>query len=235
MKKKIILGVLFLLPVSIVLILLFTTHNYTPLPVIKMNVSELVNYDSIEERDIQFEGKITILGFLGNNVKDRKINVLNLNQKIYKRFSGFKHFQLVMLVTPGQREEIEELKFQISRFADELKSWNFVEVDDRELTRIFEGLDSPLTLDQYNSSDFVYIIDKDKNLRGRFDDRSKTEIQEEATPYMLYGYNTTLISELSGKMTDDIRILFEEYRGKSKKEQSQDRRKEIIEVDKNEK
>lgn len=236
MKKKIILGVLFLLPVSIVLILLFTTHNYTPLPVIKMNVSDLVNYDSIEERDtIQFDGKITILGFLGNNVKDRKINVLNLNQKIYKRFSGFKHFQLVMLVTPGQREEIKELKFQISRFADELKSWNFVEVDDRELTRIFEGLDSPLALDQYNSSDFVYIIDKDKNLRGRFDDRSKTEIQEEATPYMLYGYNTTLISELSGKMTDDIRILFEEYRGKSKKEQSQDRRKEIIEVDKNEK
>lgn len=229
MKKKIILGILFLLPVTIVLILLFTTHNYTPLPIIRTGVPELVNYESFEKKDtIQFEGKITLLGFLGSNVKDRKINVLNLNQKIYKRFSGFKHFQLVMLVTPGQAKEIENLKFEISRFADELKSWNFVIVEKEELNRIFEGLDSPLLLDGYASSEYVYIIDKEKNLRGRFDDRSKIEIREEAEPYMLYGYNTTIISELSGKMTDDIRILFEEYRGKSKKERSDDRRKEDL-------
>ena len=237
MKKKAVLAVLFLLPVSIVLILLFTTHNYDPLPVISNHtVAELVNYKSIEKSDvIQFDGKITILGFLGSNVKDRKINVLNLNQKIYKRFSGFKHFQLVMLVTPGQEEEIKDLKYEISRFADELKSWNFVVVDERELRRIYGELESPLVLDGYNSSDYVYIIDKDRNLRGRFDDRSTAEIQEKKKPYMLYGYNTILISELSGKMTDDIRILFEEYRGKSKKEQSQSRRDEVIEVDKKKK
>ncbi|WP_298418974.1 hypothetical protein [uncultured Kordia sp.] len=234
MKKKIILAVLFLLPVSIVLILLFTTHNYNPLPVIgKHTVAELVNYSSIEKKEnIQFDGKITILGFLGSNVKDRKINILNLNQKIYKRFSGFKHFQLVMLVTPGQEKEIIDLKYEISRFADELKSWNFVEVDEKELTRIFDELESPLLLDGYKSSDYVYIIDKDRNLRGRFDDRSTSEINEKKDSYMLYGYDTIEISELSGKMTDDIRILFEEYRGKSKKEQSQDRRKEVIKTEK---
>jgi hypothetical protein len=222
------------LPVSIVLILLFTTHNYDPLPVIgKHKVAELVNYASIEKKDtIQFEGKITILGFLGSNVKDRKINVLNLNQKIYKRFSGFKHFQLVMLVTPEQEEEISTLKFEISRFADELKSWNFVVVDKKELVRIFNELESPLVLDGYSSSDYVYIIDKDRNLRGRIDDREVNEIEDNLPPYKLYGYNTILISELSGKMTDDIRILFEEYRGKSKKEQSQDRREEVLEADK---
>jgi len=237
MKKKAVLIVLFLLPVSIVLTLLFTTHNYDPLPVIgKHTVAELVNYTSLEKKDnIQFDGKITILGFLGSNVKDRKINVLNLNQKIYKRFSGFKHFQLVMLVTPGQDEEIKDLKYEINRFADELKSWNFVVVEERELRRIYDELASPLVLDGYNSSDYVYIIDKDRNLRGRFDDRSTAEINEKKDPYMLYGYNTILISELSGKMTDDVRILFEEYRGKSKKEQSQDRRSEILEVDKKKK
>ncbi|WP_430410320.1 hypothetical protein [Kordia sp.] len=236
MKKKIILAILFLLPVAIVLLLLFTTHNYDPLPVIgKHEVAELVNYKSIEKNNaIQFDGKITILGFLGSNVKDRKINVLNLNQKIYKRFSGFKHFQLVMLVLPGQEEEIKGLKYEMSRFADELKSWNFVEVDEKELRRIFDELESPLVLDGYNSSDYVYIIDKDRNMRGRFDDRSTAEIKEEKDPYMLYGYNTIMISELSGKMTDDIRILFEEYRGKSKKEQSQNRREEVIKSDKKE-
>ena len=218
MKKKIILGVLFLLPITIVLILLFTSHNYTPLPVIHTNVPELVNYESFEKNDtIQFKNKITILGFLGKNVKGREINVLNLNQKIYKRFSGFKHFRIVMLVTPGQEEEVKNLKYEISRFADELKSWHFVTVDQEELERIFYGLESPLVLDGFSSSDYVYIIDKDRNLRGRFDDRSKVELREEKEPYMLYGYNTTVISELSGKMTDDIRILFEEYRGKSKK------------------
>ncbi len=229
MKKKLILGILFLLPVTIVLVLLFTKHNYTPLPIIKTKVPEIVNYKSLEKKDtIQFESKITILGFLGGNVKDREINVLNLNQKIYKRFSGFKHFQIVMLVTPGQEEEIKSLKYEISRFADELKSWNFVEVEEEELVRIFEGLESPLRLDGYLSSDFVYIIDKDRNLRGRFDDRSKVELRENTEPYMLYGYNTIIISELSGKMTDDIRILFEESRGASKKENSEDRRKEDL-------
>lgn len=230
MKKKLILGILFLLPVSIVLVLLFTSHNYTPLPIIHTNVPELVNYESIENRDsIQFEDKITILGFLGKNVKDREINVLNLNQKIYKRFSGFKHFRIVMLITPGQEEQVKSLKYEISRFADEQKSWNFVVVDEKELVRIFDGLESPLALDGYLSTDYVYIIDKDKNLRGRFDDRSKVELREEnVKPYMLYGYNTTMISELSGKMTDDIRILFEEYRGKSKKERSENRREDDL-------
>ncbi|MEM6685015.1 MAG: hypothetical protein AAF617_04385 [Bacteroidota bacterium] len=230
MKKKITLGILFLLPICIVLILLFTNHNYRPLPVIKEGVAELVNFKSYEKNDsIQFGGKITILGFLGSNLKDRKINVLNLNQKIYKRFSGFKHFQLIMLVTPGQEAEIKDLKQEISRFADELKYWNFVIVEMDELERIFDGLASPLPLDPYGSSEFMYIIDKDKNLRGRIDDRTDDEIEEKAAPYMLYGYNTILISELSGKMTDDIRILFKEYRGgKGKNENSDKRRTEDL-------
>lgn len=228
MKKKIILGILFLLPITIVLILLFTNHNYRPLPVIKQNVSELVNYSSFEGRDsIQFKGKITILGFLGSDVKNKKINVLNLNQKIYKRFSGFKHFQLIMLVTPGQEEEIKNLKQEISRFADEQKYWNFVVVDKDELERVFDGLESPLPLDEFGSSEYVYIIDKNKDLRGRIDDRTDDEIEEKAAPYMLYGYNTILISELSGKMTDDIRILFKEYRG-GKNEKSDERRTEDL-------
>ncbi|MFK7747308.1 MAG: hypothetical protein AB8B65_02850 [Kordia sp.] len=227
MKKKIILGVLFLLPVSIVLILLFTKHNYTPLPVIKKQVAELVNYKSYEGKDtIRFDEKITILGFLGDNVKAGGFNILTLNQKIYKRFSGFKHFQLVMLVSPGQEKEIKSLKEQISRYADELKYWNFVITDKQETERIFLGLESPLQLDEKLSSEYVYIIDKDKNLRGRFDDRSKVELREGGVaPYMLYGYDTTKVSELSGKMTDDIRILFKEYRGKSKNDNSDERRK----------
>ena len=230
MKKKIILAVLFLLPVAIVLILLFTNHNYTPLPVIKENVTELRNYDSFEKRGkLQFEDKITILGFLGDDVTGKKINVLNLNQKIYKRFSGFKHFQLIMLVTSGQAREINDLKYEISRFADEQKSWNFLIVDERELKRIHNSLQVPLPLDEQLSSEYVFIIDKDKNLRGRFDDRSDIELREEAEPYMLYGYNTTIISELAGKMTDDIRILFKEYRGgASGKEKSDERRTEEL-------
>jgi len=229
MKKKIILGILFLLPICIVLILLFTNHNYRPLPVIKDNVSELVNYKSFEGKDsIQFEGKITILGFLGSDLKNKKINVLNLNQKIYKRFSGFKHFQLVMLLTPGQEEEIKSLKQEISRFAEELKYWNFVIVEKEELERVFDGLASPLPLDAYGSSEYMYIIDKDKNLRGRIDDRTDEEIEEKAAPYKLYGYNTILISELSGKMTDDIRILFKEYRGTGSNTKSDKRRTEDL-------
>jgi len=230
MKKKLILGILFLLPVTILLFFFFSKHNYTTLPVIKEKIGEIINYSSIENREITFQDKITILGFLGKDVSGKDINILNLNQKIYKRFSGFKNFQFVMLVSEDQKTEIGKLKNEISRFTKELAYWNFVVVDDAELNRVFQNLDSPLALDSKLSSNYVYIIDRDRNLRGRLDDRDNDEIEKELQPYKLYGYDTLEIKQLVDKLTSDLRVLFQEYR--DQKNKSSERREGIYKEEK---
>lgn len=50
---------------------------------------------------------------------------------------------------------------------------------------------------------YIFIVDKDRNLRGRDDD------EDVGT---LYGYNSTDIAELANKMKDDVKIVLAEYR-----------------------
>ena len=49
----------------------------------------------------------------------------------------------------------------------------------------------------------MFIIDKDKNVRGREDDEDEG---------VKYGYNTTSVAELNNKMEDDVKIILAEYR-----------------------
>ena len=61
-----------------------------------------------------------------------------------------------------------------------------------------------------------YRIDKLYNQRGRIDDRTETEVEKGKKLYGLYSYNSIKISEIKNKMSDDMRILFTEYRQKRK-------------------
>ena len=54
------------------------------------------------------------------------------------------------------------------------------------------------------------------NQRGRIDDRSEDEIEKGILLYGLYSYDAIKVSEIKNKMSDDIRILFTEYRQKRK-------------------
>ena len=65
-----------------------------------------------------------------------------------------------------------------------------------------------VTLDQNLSTPYVFIIDKDSNLRGRTDD------EDEGTKY---GFNATSVAELNNKMEDDVKIILAEYRSALKK------------------
>jgi hypothetical protein len=71
-------------------------------------------------------------------------------------------------------------------------------------------------LDSLNYTSQVFIVDKQKNQRGRIDDRDEDEIKKDSKMVGLYGYNSILVSEIKKKMNDDIRILFTEYRQKRK-------------------
>ncbi|MEO0507911.1 MAG: hypothetical protein AAF090_17280 [Bacteroidota bacterium] len=198
MKKTFVLVVLFVFPLVAYLFFASGVNNFGKLPVLTESIPELQN----QKGEPQLEGKITILGFLGNEVGKKKGNAFNLNQKIYKRFSDFNDFQLLMVVPKGHEVEVNALKDELGTLSDTEK-WNFVYKDSNEIQTYFYQLKSNLALDEDLGSSYVFIIDKDKNLRGRKDDEDEG---------VKYGFNTASVAELNNKMEDDVKIILAEYR-----------------------
>lgn len=198
MKKTFVLVVLFILPLVAYLFFASGVNNFGKLPVL---TEEVLNAPENAD-NITFENKITILGFLGNNIELKKGNAFNLNQKIYKPFYEFNDFQIVMIMPLGTEEKVEELKAELGNLVD-IKNWNFIFTEDEKIRSVFNSLKTNLNLDENLGTHYVFIIDKDKNLRGRTND------EEEATKY---GFNATSVAELNNKMEDDVKIILAEYR-----------------------
>ncbi len=93
--------------------------------------------------------------------------------------------------------------------------------------KIFKSLKSDFNLDASLATDHVFIIDKEKNQRGRLDDRDKKEIERNIAAYPLLSYNCIEVAELKNKMaSEDMRVLFTEYRQKRKGDFNSDSRRE---------
>jgi len=212
-----ILVVLFFLPVTFLLFLYPATHNYKPLDIINKSVLDLQAFSSNSEKDITLSDHITVVGFLGNTPMNNATPTLNLKELVYDKFKGFKRFQIVILVPKGTEKEVEKLKKEISSYED-LRFWHFVFGESDEIQRVFFSLKSETNLEQDLSSKYVYVIDKDLNQRGRLDDRTDSELEKKKPIYGLEAYNCIEVAEIKNKMSDDLRILFTEYRQKRKGE-----------------
>jgi hypothetical protein len=197
MKKTFVLVVLFVLPIVAYLFFASGVNNFGKLPELTQNISELDFAD-----EIKFKNRITVLGFLGTDVDLRKGNAFNLNQKIYKRFHEFKDFQFVMLVPNGTESKVAELKGELASLAD-IEKWNFVFAETKDIQSVFASLKTDLKLDADFGTPYVFVVDKDRNLRGR------TEDEEEGTKY---GFNSSSVADLNNKMEDDVKIILAEYR-----------------------
>lgn len=206
MKKTFVLSVLFVLPIVAYLFFASGVYNFGKLPTLTENVADV----SVIDGNVSLKDKITILGFLGSDVENKKAVAFNLNQKIYKRFYEFNDFQFVMLVPKGNEKKIIELESELGKLAD-VKKWNFVYADEVHIKKIFSSLKTNLTLDENFATPYVFIIDKDRNLRGRNDD------EDEGTKY---GFNSVSVAELNNKMEDDVKIILAEYRLALKKNNS---------------
>lgn len=206
MKKTFVLIVLFILPIVAYLFFASGVNNFGKLAVLTEDIPEL----TFDNNSIKFGQKITVLGFLGNEVENKKGNAFNLNQKIYKRFHEFNDFQFVMVLPYGTEEKVNELKEELSNLAD-VSKWKFVFTDAQAIKTLFANLGTDTQLDDDLSTPYVFIIDKDRNLRGRSDD------EEEGTKY---GFNTNSVADLNNKMEDDVKIILAEYRLALKKNNS---------------
>ncbi|MEZ7494181.1 hypothetical protein QO206_01700 [Leeuwenhoekiella aequorea] len=206
MKKFLVLGVLFILPIVAYLFFASGIHNFAKLPIIEKEIPEL---DFTEE--VKFKDKITVLGFLGTTIERDGGDLFNLNQKIFKTFREFDDFQFVYLVPETIDEaELKRVVDEMSLLVD-MSNWFFIRTTQQNIDDTFQSLKSPYSLLNDGGSPYIFIIDKSRSLRGRDDDEDYG---------VLYGYDSSDIAELANKMKDDVKIILAEYRLALKKNNS---------------
>lgn len=198
MKKTFVLVVLFILPIVAYLFFASGINNFGRLPILTQHIEDITVIDN----NVALQDKITILGFLGEDLGNQKGVAFNLNQKIYKRFYEFNDFQFVMLVPKGTESKVAALISELGNLTD-VSKWNFVYGEKEQIQRFFDGMKTDLSLDGNLATPYVFIIDKDRNLRGRTND------EDEGTKF---GFNATSVAELNNKMEDDVKIILAEYR-----------------------
>ena len=196
-KKYVVLTILFVLPLVAYLFFASGVNNFAKLPILKQNVLSISDYSKVD-----FNQKISILFFLGSNIEDRQGDALNMNQKIYKRFYDFEDFQFVVICPLESEQLADDLKNKLEMGTNtDMKKWNFVFLDYNVIEQVFNSLNTNTDLDQYSGSPYVYIVDKNRSLRGRNDDDG-----------IKFGYDSRSVADINNFMVDDVKVILAEYR-----------------------
>ncbi|WP_299312330.1 hypothetical protein [uncultured Aquimarina sp.] len=204
MKKFLVLGILFILPIVMYLFFASAVDNFSKLPVLKESIGNLDSFESLTGERVTLKDKITILGFFGEGIYNKKGNAFNLNQKIYKKNYEFRDFQFVMILPYGSENAAKELLEELDTIED-VSGWKFIFGTPESIQRFFKGLRTPYTLDQKIATNYVFIIDKEGDLRGREENLEKNEEK-------IYGYDTSSVGDLNNVMVDDVKVVLAEYR-----------------------
>ncbi|MFE3866796.1 hypothetical protein ACFX5E_01750 [Flavobacterium sp. LS2P90] len=205
MKKNIVLFVLFILPIVAYLFFASGINSFTKLPVITPKVADFGQWKSLNGEKVSLDNKITILGFSGTELLKNRGNYFNLNEKIYQRYHDFQDLQFVVVCPLGTENEAEKIIDALDDFTD-VSQWHFLFTTPQEINAYYDQLNLVGKLDKNLGTPNVYIIDKERSLRGR---KEKKDYKE--------GYNTFHLAELSNEMLDDFKVILYEYRAALKK------------------
>ena len=204
MKKNVVLFVLFVLPIVAYLFFASGVNQFATLPIVTKEVPE-ITATGLDGIPVTLDGKITVLGFGGHDLRANRGNIFNLNMKVYQRYHEFKDLQFVMLCPKGTEEDADYILQQLEAFTNTSR-WKFAFADDETIRNIYASLQLKDPLGTTLGTPNVFIIDKNRSLRGR-----KGDAEFEA------GYSTFHPSELSNEMLDDFKIILYEYRAALKK------------------
>ncbi len=218
MKKNIVLFVLFVLPIVAYLFFASGINSFTKIPILTKNIPEFNDWKALKNEKIKLQDKITVLGFGGFDLQKNRGNIFTLNMKVYERYHEFKDLQFVMLCPTGTEADAQRILDAMSKTVS-TKEWHFVFADTLSIKNYYNNLQ--LKKDKlfpcYGTSN-VYLVDKNRNLRGR-----KVKNPKEYNE----GYNTFHPSELSNVMLDDFKILLYEYRAALKKNKNAEKSIEL--------
>lgn len=90
-------------------------------------------------------------------------------------------------------------------------------MEDADISSLFKSFDSPYSLNEDLSSDYVFIVDRELRLRGRKDD-------EDTDNGRLYGYNINAVSDLKNKMKKDLEVIYYQLKKSLEKEKRHKRK-----------
>lgn len=212
MKKNIVLFVLFILPIVAYLFFASGVNSFTKLPVITPKVADFGDWKSLDGQKISLNGKVTVLGFSGTELLKNRGNLFNLNQKVYQRYHTFKDLQFVVICPIGTEKDAQKVIDALAAFTD-VSQWHFVFASHDDINDYYNQLKLVGKLDANLGTPNVYIVDKERNLRGRKDNKDYKE-----------GYNTFHPAELSNEMLDDFKVILYEYRAALKKNNNASRK-----------
>jgi len=219
-KKNLILGLLFICPIIIYLFFATGVYNFSALPIVSENVKEVNAFKNLNGEAVQLKNKLTVLGFLGSDLTDRKINVYNLHEKIYKGIhSSDEDFQMLMLLPNGAEPQVEEVIVELSRYA-KIKKWQFAFGSPKAINEVYQSLNLTESLDENLGTDYVFIIDKEQSLRCADDKELK----------QYNGYDATAVSILHKKMNNDVTVLLFEYNAALKSNYTINRRDSFLKI-----
>lgn len=205
MKKNIVLFALFVLPIVAYLFFASGVNSFTKLPVITPKIADFGDWKSLDGKKVSLNNKITVLGFSGSDILANRGNYFNLNEKIYKRYHGFEDLQFVVVCPLGTEADAQKLVDALKPFTD-VSGWNFVFASPDQIQAFYNQMHLKGKLNDNLGTSNVFIVDKERNLRGRNEDKDYKE-----------GYDTFHPSELSNEMLDDFKIVLYEYRAALKK------------------
>jgi hypothetical protein len=205
MKKNIVLFTLFVLPIVAYLFFASGVNGYTKLPIITPKTADFGNWKSLNGGKVSLNGKVTVLGFSGTDLLKNRGNLFNLNQKIYQRYHDFKDLQFVIICPIGTEGEAKKIVDAFAAFTD-VSQWHFIFAPTEEIAAYYSQLKLVGKLDKNYGTSLVYILDKERNLRGR---KQNKEYKE--------GYDTFHPADLSNEMLDDFKVILYEYRAALKK------------------
>ena len=175
-------------------------NNFTKLPIVTERIIDVSEIDATNK--VQLKDFVSIVVFLGNDVQANKSGLFNFNEKVYKKFTDYKKFQVLAIYPKGQEVEVEKLKQEIGAFTD-MQKWVFLSSSKEEIEGFYTSFAYNEPLINLSSSK-AFLIDKKVNLRGRIKDADSKD-------GMLYGYNMNSVAVLNGKLKDDVKVLYYEY------------------------
>lgn len=213
MKKYLVLGILFLLPITAYVFFASGKNNFATLPVLTTSITELDGFKTLDGKSVQLQKRITVLGFFGNDLEAHRAYAYNLAHKIYTKNHQFNEFQFVILLPQGTEEQARNIEEKLKQIAP-TDAWFFAFGSEENIREVFQSLKSNINLDANLSTPYVFLIDKERSLRGRDDDDDEG---------VMYGFDSSNIAEINNKMSDDVKVLLAEYRRALKKYNTSDR------------
>ncbi len=201
-KNTLVLSILFFGPLLFYLFLLTGTNNFAKLPKLTEKIDDVEQFSDTDS--IMLKDNISVLCFLGSDLLNHKTNALNLNEKIYKHFYGFKGFQFVVVLPKGSEADARQLKKELGATYN-VDKWHFVFGDGAEVEKMFGSLKTSYTLDDQYYTPYAFIVDRELTLRGRND-------EEAAAEGLMYGYNAESVATVHQEMVDDVKVVMAEYR-----------------------